>query len=90
MDTLSIKNQRDKLVIIGVVSIALFVVVLIGILSLRAEVEVPIVLALAAIVSSTVTGLFGVYKGSPSPPDISTTTETTTSSTNTEGQDASH
>jgi hypothetical protein len=82
MDTSQVLTSlRDKIILTGVLVIALLALVLIGMAMLKAEPNVPLIMALLALISSIIVGLFGIYKGTPSPPTESKTTETTTSST---------
>ena len=82
MDTSQVLTSlRDKIILTGVLLIALFTLMLIGFAMIKAEPNVALIMALLALVSTIVTGLFAIYKGFSSPPTDTKTTETTVSST---------
>jgi hypothetical protein len=74
-------NLRDKIILGAMIFTETLAFVTLWVLLGKEKIDVAIIMAIVGIIVSIVTGLFGIYKGLPSLPTESKTSETTVSYT---------
>jgi hypothetical protein len=74
-------SMRDKLILVAMIIFGFLAFITIWVAMNKDAVDVTLIASMLGIVSSIIAGLFGIYKGLPSPPTESKTTETTVSQT---------